>query len=359
MRRKNLKQKMMLFGLLAAGLIILALGAILYLGNKQLKQAKQEKQALEDELNSNRQLVYVAARELKKGETVDDTNVMQQMIYTGLPATSYMTTDELGSTVIVDVKPNEPLMLSMVKKLDIQTDTRKYEVMTAHLMTTQSEADVIDVRVLFPNGEDYLLLAKKPVMDLSMEASIFTTYLNEEEILRMASAIVDVYTTTGARMYTTKYVEENIQNEAEPNYPVKAATLDLINSDPNVLTRAERTLNLQARNDLDRRLSALSDEMLTAVSNGMELEDTASQSVIREGIQIAEQQAEGEGDIESGTSETATAPAVDEAAGDTGTRDLEEANPADVQPAYDYGTTQQPAQQTTETDDGLVIEFNQ
>ena len=352
MRRKNVKSRIMTIGLGAAILLVIALIVVIVLGKKRLDEAKQQAEELQLEISSNKQLVYVASRDLEKGEIIDETNVMQQMIYTGLGPDSYMTGDAMGDTLIVDVKANEPIMAGMVKPIEITQDMRKYEMMTAHLMTTQTENDVVDVRILFPNGEDFLLLAKKQVMDLQMDASIFTTYLNEEEILRMASAIVDAYTTTGARIYTVKYLEENIQEEATPNYPVKAATLDLINSDPNILTKAEHTLNLQARNDLDRRMSGISKEMLEAVANGLALEDTASQSVIREGLQQA---AAAEGDA----LDTAMEAPVEEGSADeeTSAEETEEVSSDDeegtaLSPSFDYG-------QDLSTSDGMTIQIAQ
>ncbi len=286
MRKKNLKSKLMLGGIAAAVLIIIALVTILVLEKKRFDETKKQVLDLSTEMEANQKYVFVAARDISKGEQITETNVAQQRIYTGLGSDYYMSAEDIGQTAIVDIKANEPVMRSMVAKIELTKDMRKVEIASAHLMTTQSEYDTVDVRIMFPNGEDYLLLAKKPIMDLQMGTSIFTTYLNEDEILRMASAMVDAYTTTGAKIYTTKYVEENIQDKPIPNYLVKAAVLDLINSDPNIVEQAESTLNLRARNDLDSRLGALSEEQLAAVNAGLSLEDTAKSSVIREGISI-------------------------------------------------------------------------
>lgn len=291
MKKNRLKSKLMVIGLVAAFVIVAVLAVIIILGNKKLQETRQQVDQLTEEITSNKQLVYVASVDIEKGAQVTPENCMQQQIYTGLPSTSYMTAEEIGKTAIVDIKANEPIMSNMVTAIKLTKDMRKYEVMSVHLMTTQKEHDTVDIRIMFPNGEDYLLFSKKIINDLQMGTSIFTLYLNEDEILRMSSAIVDVYTTTGAKMYTVKYVEENIQEEAIPNYPVKPEILDLINSDPNIIEVAETTLNIRARNDLDRRLGALSEEFLGAMAAGHNIEDTASSSVIRQGIVMEEQEA--------------------------------------------------------------------
>ena len=226
--------------------------------------------------------MYVAQRDITKGEEISMENVMQQEIYTGLESSFYMQTAQLGGIATIDIKANEPVTESMVTEVEITKDLRWYEVAVANLMATQKNYDVVDVRILFPNGENYLVLTKKTITDLLMDTNIFTVQANEDEILRMSSAIVDAYTTTGTRIYTTKYIESNIQEEATPNYPVNPNVIDLINSDPNILDQAIETLNLKARNDLDRRLSNISEDQLSAVAAGLGLQDTASQSVIRD-----------------------------------------------------------------------------
>lgn len=279
------KNKVKIFiGIISALVVIVCIAAItIVLGIRSLDQYKAQLEKANAELAENQKTVYVASQDLLQGDVIDETTVMPQRIYTGLDSSAYITEEDLGSTAIVSISANMPVMASMVTPLEITSDERVYEMTVAHLMTTQANNDIVDVRIMFPNGEDYLVLSQKQVKDLQLGTSVFSTYLNEDEILRMSSAIVDAYTTTGARIYTVKYIESNLQDEAIPNYLVKPAVIDLINSDPNILDQAEMTLNLQARNDLDARLGAISEEQLKAVAEGLSLDDTAKTSVIREG----------------------------------------------------------------------------
>lgn len=212
------------------------------------------------------QTVYVATRPIVKGETLtadgDNANVEQQPIYTGLESTSYMTEDQLGATLTVDLNTGEPVMSNMITTETLAADTRWYEVNSAEIMATQNEGDCVDVRIAFPDGEDFIVLPKKYISDLQKSSCIFNTKLNEEEIVRFRSAIIDAYTISGCKIYTTKYVESNLQDEATPTYPVKEANIELINSDPNILTKAEKTLNLNARLSLESRIGNIEDEDL-------------------------------------------------------------------------------------------------
>jgi len=107
--------------------------------------------------------------------------------------------------------------------------------------------------------------------------------MTEEEILRLASATIDAYTITGTKIYVTRYVAGNVQEAGTPDYLVRQETLDRLAKDPNVLTLAQNTMNLQARMSLESRLASLTEEQLKAVNDGHGLTDTAKQSVLTKG----------------------------------------------------------------------------
>ena len=234
-----------------------------------------------EELNANSQTVYVAKTDIAKGEKITADNVEMQPIYTGLDAYFYITAEELGSTAIVDIDAGVPVMYSMVTTEEIANDTRDYEIASVNLVTTQDANDVIDIRITFPDGSDYIVLSQKTIKSVDLENCVFSTNLNEEEILRFTCAMVDAYTTTGARLYTTRYVESNIQEQATPTYPVSETTKQLIAEDPNVVTVASETLNTSARLSLESRLGMLTTEQLDAVNEGFGLTDTAKSSVLQ------------------------------------------------------------------------------
>ena len=266
---------------------IIAIVAII-LGMRAINRYRGDLETLQSELDANTRTVFVAIADIKPGDVISESNVVQQRIRSGLPPATYINQTNLGDTACISIPIGMPVMANMVTKLDITNDTRMYEISVAHLMTTQREHDVVDVRVMFPNGEDFLLLSKKTVYDLQLGTSVFSTYLNEDEILRIASATIDAYTTSGAKIYTTKYLETNLQKNATPTYLVKPAVIDLINSDPNVIERAESTLNLNARADLDARLGNLSEDQLQAVTDGLGIEDTAKGNIIRENARLTD-----------------------------------------------------------------------
>lgn len=265
-------------------IVLLALIICSFFEYSKIQDLKVANTMYQTELSNNQQTVYVATDLINAGDIVTDTgenaNVEKQTVYTGLESYNYITESEMNTRAKVDIAAGVPVMYNMVTDVVVDNDTRDYEISVANLTTDQKENDVVDIRVIFPNGEDYVILSKKQITNLNLENCVFTSQLNEEEILRFASAIVDAYMTTGARIYTTRYVEENIQETSTPNYPVRETTIALINSDPNVVTKATETLNLEARLSLEQRLGTLTEDELDAVSEGFGLTDTAKSSVL-------------------------------------------------------------------------------
>ena len=265
---------------------ILVLVAALLYGLYEMKNLKEENTALTTEMTQNQQTVYVATRLIERGEEIisegTDANVELQNIYTGLEPFNYITEEQIGDIATVDIAEGVPVMYVMVAEKSITNDSREFEISAVNLTTDQDEYDMIDVRILFPDGSDYIVLSKKEISNVNLGTCIFTTVLNEEEILRYSCAIVDAYTTTGARLYTTRYVESSLQNASVPNYPVRDVTRLLLQSNPNVVTTAAETLNEEARIDLESRLGNLTDEELNAIESSFELEESNKGTVVNE-----------------------------------------------------------------------------
>lgn len=280
------KIKKMTAGLICMGVLIVALAAALIFNRNALSKERAVTDAYAAEMIANQQTVYVATADIKHGDTITDgENVQLQNVYTGLSSEVYMTAEDLGSTAIIDIPTGVTVMKEMVTPVSIAQDTREYEIQVARLMQDQTENDYVDIRIMFPNGVDQLVIPKKQVKNLNLENCVFWTYLNEEEILRLASATIDAYTITGAKIYATRYVESNLQEEAHPTYLVNTYVQDMFDSssayyDGNLLTKAVQTLNTDARLDMERKLKNLTPEKLAAVAAGHELEDTAKNSAL-------------------------------------------------------------------------------
>lgn len=324
MKQNKKIKRLSIFIVILTLLVLAAAGTAVYL-KMTLNDTQDVLASAQEEMQANKKIVYVVSTDdgfgISKGEILqENVNVKKQQIYSGLEDYNYITEEDIGSTAVVDMCEGMTVMTNMVTPLDVANDTREYELQVVNLMVDQKENDYVDIRIMFPDGTDFLILPKKPVYNLNLENCVFWTYLNEEEILRMASATIDAYTITGTKIYATRYVESSLQEQATPNYLVNAYVQDMMDPtsafyDNNLLTKAIDTLNAVARSNLEERLGKLSDEKLEAVAEGHGIEDTAKTSVLT-GLGLEEN---GEDSFDGNYNEPMTEEAVTEETTDVNT----------------------------------------
>ena len=154
---------------------------------------------------------------------------------------------EIMSNAIVakiDVKSNTVATGSLITRSDLinKDDIRIQEYNVLVLPTDLSSGDYVDVRLMLPNGQDYIVVSKKeinvPQVGTEYLEGTITMKLAEEEILSMSSAIVEAFRMEGSKLYVTKYAEAGIQGAASTTYPVNNEVATLIESDPNILKDA-------------------------------------------------------------------------------------------------------------------------
>ncbi len=126
---------------------------------------------------------------------------------------------------------------------DVRQQEYNMVVLPVDLMTN----DYIDIRLMTPSGQDFIVVSKVKVdiptnMDGSYISDTVRVNLNEEEILSMSSAIVEAYGLLGAKIYATKYVEAGMQEASLPTYTPNAAVTAQIQADPNIVNKASEGL---------------------------------------------------------------------------------------------------------------------
>ena len=163
----------------------------------------------------------------------------------------------------VSMKKNTVITTDLISKSDtaITDDLRREEYNMLTLPMDLMTGDYVDIRILFPSGQNFIIVSKKeveiPQIDGIDSADTIIVKLREDEILSMSSAIVDAYRTEGAKLYVTKYAEAGLQEAATPTYVVNAETAALIQSNPNIVEKAMSELrnrynainSTQIRND--------------------------------------------------------------------------------------------------------------
>ena len=104
------------------------------------------------------------------------------------------------------VTPNLVVQSDEVVTDDVRQQEYNMVVLPVDLMTD----DYIDIRLMTPSGQDFIVVSKAKVdIPTNIDGSYITdtvrVNLREDEILSMSSAIVEAYGLLGAKIYATKY----------------------------------------------------------------------------------------------------------------------------------------------------------
>lgn len=273
---KSGKVKFLRFIVVILILFLIVAGAGLWMFQKHLKEANEEVKDLSEQLSTNTKTVFIALDDLPAGTILEKgVNVELEEIVSGLPESMYFMEEDMGKSLLIPVNAWEPIMANMVTDEIYENDTREVEVSVCNLLLDSKPMDFCDIRILFADGSDYCLASKVKIKKLSLENNIFYCNMGEDEILTLSAATIDAFTISGTKIYLTRYVAPNNQEKTIPNYPVRQETLLLMGSDPNILHRAQETLNAQARAALESRLALLTEDQRAAVAAGFGLTDTA------------------------------------------------------------------------------------
>ena len=149
----------------------------------------------------------------------------------------------------VDMNANTVLTLELLEKGDntVQDDVRRQEYNVVVLPIDLATGDYVDIRLMLPNGQDFIVVSKKEVEipmvgDTDSETTMWVD-LSEDEILHMSCAIVDAARVVGAKLYATKYTDPGMQKAATPTYVVNSDTSALLTNNPNILESAMTELS--------------------------------------------------------------------------------------------------------------------
>jgi len=229
------------------GMLIMLLISMIIIGFLFVMLLKEKKQDKEEARKS----VYVLTTDVASGGTLDAENVEKiQIPASGVSATALSsvtvyddnTGEEKELKAKIDLSVGTILTEEMFyqKDIEIRDDLRKQEYNMIVLPVQMEIGDYIDVRLVLPTGADYIVVAKKEVVD----ANETTVWINmtEDEILLMSNAIVEAYKMNGAKLTASIYTEPGIQKAATVTYQPSNNIGVLINSNPNVVQEAKTAL---------------------------------------------------------------------------------------------------------------------
>ena len=180
----------------------------------------------------------------------------------------YLELNSVPLVAKVSMRKNTLITTELLTKSDnpVKNDVRKQEYNMIILPMDLATGDYIDIRIMMPSGQDYIIVSKKEVEipNIAGVDSDDTVWVNlsEDEILHMSCAIIEAFQIKGAKIYATKYTEAGMQEAATPTYPLNESASRLLRNDPNIL---ERAMNAIANRYSDTDASTLRNEYINPV----------------------------------------------------------------------------------------------
>lgn len=165
--------------------------------------------------------VVVANREIIQGEVIteDMLSVVRNVNINTIPNQNSTYNDTgvvAGMTAKYTIPAKVTLTSDMVTNAIVSADIRSQEINTVLMPSDLNQDEYVDIRIMYPNGTDYIVLQQKKVEKIIDQT--FWINLAEDERLLLNSAIVDSYLNQGTKLYATKYVDAasqtNLTDEA-------------------------------------------------------------------------------------------------------------------------------------------------
>ncbi len=247
--KKYYKKNRILITIIVIGVVGMVVASGIFIWTKKEKEAKASKTIS----------VYVVNEKVSPGDKVEDTVSLSELeLYmSGTLPDNLITTEDLKGRYKIGLGKGVILTKDMIAlSKEVTGDKRLHNFSYIELNDKLSKGDYIDIRISFADGSDYVVLAKKKIEDLSVynpqtgTENALWLEISAEEILRMSSAAVDGATKENCRLYAIKYISE-LQEEAKVTYPVNQIVKLLIESDPNIVKRAEQFLDDGLRDKID------------------------------------------------------------------------------------------------------------
>ena len=154
--------------------------------------------------------VVVLKRNIVQGEIItsdmiETVNVNNNTVPTGVVASANI----VGLTAKYNMAAKVPITGDMVSDEVVAADIRDVEINTVLMPSDLVEGDTVDVRIMYPNGTDYIVLAQKNVDKIY--DTTFWMKLSEDEIQLLNSAVVDSYLNSGSKLYALRYTDSDAQ----------------------------------------------------------------------------------------------------------------------------------------------------
>lgn len=245
------------------GIIIIAVIAIagiifaMFNVNKTIKTLNKENEVLQkevDDYNANLTTVYQVVTDVKANNSIVSTDIEAVQTLAGSVPENVITDEDdlMNKMYKIDLDAFTYLTEDMIETEILTDDMRELDVVLDEVPIGIEEGDYVDIRIVFPEGQDFIVMTHKKIV--SMSNNVLKLIVGEDDFYSYESAKTDksYYNTT--KLYAVRYVEAGLQSAAKDYYPVSLGVLKTRILDPNIDTK-DYSETMKNREQLELQLT--------------------------------------------------------------------------------------------------------
>lgn len=257
MRQKSKQNRKTLFCVVFLVLMVACSIIFLCMASRERKLRIQQEEGIlnrDEIIRANTKSLYVACCDIRAGEIISEERIEKRQEFCSQEEQLFFSDEDIGKEAVVDISVGSFLSKSMANQSGDSKGLRELCYRTIVLADNVQSGDVVDIRIRYPNGEDYVVLAGKKIRMEEEENTQCYLRLSEEELLMMSAALFDTefYRDTG--LYASKYPVPTIQERSVVTYVPMKGLLELIQQSPNVLKTTLKKEMEEGRTELELRL---------------------------------------------------------------------------------------------------------
>ncbi len=244
------KKKIIIAALIGVLIGIFPTGIITGIISYKYVSIKKEYQ--ENEQKFKQSTFYILNSDKLKNEEINENDIEEITVYASseliMPKKEEIVGKLLKQKMLKDIIITEN---AIYEDESITNDLRMYFFDYIIIPDNINKEDTFDIRISFPNGEDYIVANGKTIESRTEEGAFINA--TEKELLMISSAYVDTVIYEGAKIYASMYVRE-YQNLSVINYPVNMYITKLSEWNPNLVRELEENTDKEKRNVLEENL---------------------------------------------------------------------------------------------------------
>lgn len=245
------------------------LSVFLFIQNRNVTRERDslvfQNQALQSKVDAIGDLTtaYTVNSSMFPGKVIEETDLVGVTIPVSTVNENYVldTSTIIGKQYKVDVQQGTILTNDLVMSDYDETELYERDMTFAYLPMGLRVGDYIDIRIVLPMGQEFVVVSHKRVYALT--ENTIKVKLSEAEIMLWTSATRDYYEfgNDGVNLYCTKYTEPGINDNVTAYYPVRRDMEAVVLMTPNITDKA-LCINSNIRDAIDVMIHEVVDDEL-------------------------------------------------------------------------------------------------